>query len=158
MRNSKRISVIAGGTAALIGVGVAFAAWTSTGTDSATVAAGSESDLVVVVDTVVDNLYPTTSVSVPVSVTIVNPYKVQLTEVSYDGATADSAHANAGCDAAVVEGSDDDAPALEKLDAAGGSAVSATHHFTITMTNAADPACQGATFTLAFSASGDSSE
>jgi hypothetical protein len=43
MRNSKRVSILVGGTAILMGVGVAFAFWTSTGNGTGSATTGTSS-------------------------------------------------------------------------------------------------------------------
>ena len=96
MRNSKRISVLAGGTAALIGVGVAFAAWTSTGTGTGTATAGEMGvDNVSIAGAAVSGLFPTGDEFSTVTVTNNNPYPVELDKLLFVDAVTETV----GCDA-----------------------------------------------------------
>ena len=96
MKNFTRRSTIAGvATLALVGTGIAFAAWTSTGTGSGTADATSAVDLTVNVGDA-SGLYPTGSKTATFTVTNPNPYAVKLTGA--DAATnfgVDSGHS--GC-------------------------------------------------------------
>lgn len=155
MRTSKRVSVVAGGTAALFGIGVAFAAWTSTGTGTASVTAGGEVDLVVEQVGSASGLYPTGSVDVAVKVTNNNPYPVSLAELAWDLSVTDN-------DAEAC----DEAAAIESVVLAEGETLgdyvagngSVDNDFTVTMDADADADCQGATFVLGFDASADSTD
>ena len=151
MRTSIKRSIIVGGTVAgLMGAGVAFAAWTSTGTGTATATADSAKSLQVTTSPVT-GLYPTGSVTVPVTVSNPNPYKVALSALEFTGVTTDKT----GCSAGTVTGTD-----LSGL--AGAANViapsgSLTKNVTVTMSNAAENACQGASFNLTVRATADSS-
>ena len=96
MKNFTRRSTIAGvATLALVGTGIAFAAWTSTGTGSGTADATNAVDLTVNVGDA-SGLYPTGSKTATFTVTNPNPYAVKLTGA--DAATnfgVDSGHS--GC-------------------------------------------------------------
>ena len=150
MRTSLKRSIIVGGTVAgLMGAGVAFAAWTSTGTGTATATAGSAKSLQVTTSPVT-GLFPTGSVTVPVTVTNPNPYKVALSSLEFAGVTADKT----GCSASAVTGVD-----LTGLTGAANviaPAGSLTKDLTVTMSNAAENACQGASFDLTVRATADS--
>jgi hypothetical protein len=50
MRNSKRMSIVAGGTAVLMGTGIAFAYWTTTGDGHGTASTGTSSSWAVTTD------------------------------------------------------------------------------------------------------------
>lgn len=152
MRNSKRISVLAGGTAALIGVGVAFAAWTSTGTDTGQVSSISDSGLTVAAADDVVGLFPTGSQTISVTVENINPYKVALTSID----VGDIVASNPSCNVAAVSAPDNTAPAttLGEKDSATDSA---TFQFVVSMSNDANDDCQGNTFTVPFTANGQSS-
>ena len=59
MRNSKRISIVAGGTAILMGVGIAFAYWTATGTGTGSAStSGDLSDLSIVQTSDITAMHP----------------------------------------------------------------------------------------------------
>ncbi|MPZ96681.1 MAG: hypothetical protein GEU96_17655 [Propionibacteriales bacterium] len=148
MRNSvRRTSVITAGVLGLAVTGVDFAAWTSTGSGTGSATAGHNQDLVVSAGDPA-GLFPNGTVTVPVTVKNVNPYKVALDPLAFDTASTGVA----GCDASVVA-ADDKSGLTDVLDADGGEA---TLDFVVSMTNDAADACQDATFTLTFTASGHS--
>lgn len=150
MRKSQKIAVVGGTVATLVAGGVAFAAWTSTGSGTGTATAGSAVALTVAGNDV-SGLYPTVSVPATVKVTNPNPYAVTLASLSFTGATADSAHS--GCNASSVT-----VGTLSNLsDVVAANGGSVTKNVTVSMSNAANDACQGATFTLAYTAAGASS-
>jgi hypothetical protein len=150
MRIRFKRSLIVGGTVAgLMGAGVAFAAWTSTGTGTATATAGSAKSLQVTAGAAA-GLFPTGSVTVPVTVTNPNPYKVALSAVEVTGISTSTP----GCSSGTVTGTD-----LTGLTGATNviaPSASLTKDVTVTMSNAAENACQGASFSLALRATGDS--
>ena len=163
MRNSKRISVLAGGTAALIGVGVAFAAWTSTGTGSGTATADSMGlGNLSASGAAVTGLFPTGSQDSVVTVTNNNPYPVSLDSITVTGITADAASATAGCTVAahgVTATLKGDWAAANKYIAAkpaAGTAPTVANTFVIHMDGASADECKGATFTVNYSVSGHS--
>lgn len=149
--NLKRTSRRAGGViiaiVALLAGAVAFAAWTSTGTGSGTAAAGSAKALTINV-TAATGLFPTGSVNVPFTVTNPNSYAVTLSKVSLKTVTVDKV----GCTASVVSGAD-----LPDTDVIPAGGTTASRNFSVTMSNAAEDACQGAVFTLTLQATGASS-
>jgi hypothetical protein len=144
---TRRTAIVTTIVAGLAVTGVAFAAWTSTGTGTATASAGNAKSLVVE-GADVNGLFPTGSVTVPVTVTNPNDYKIALSSLEFTGAST----TQAGCDASVVT-----APSKSGLtDVLGANGGSATLDFTVSMSNAAADACQGASFTLGFTATGAS--
>jgi hypothetical protein len=147
---ARRSSAVAAATVGLLGLGVAFAAWTSTGEGSGTVNAAQAQPLTVSVQNVT-GLYPTGSVDVPFTVSNPNPYDVTLNNVTLKSVTVDAAHS--GCATTVVTGAD--LPLTLVATKNGGT--TASRNFTVSMSNAATDACQGATFTLTLKASGLSS-
>lgn len=157
MRNSKRIKIVAGGTAALFGVGVAFAAWTSTGGDSASVTAGAAADLTVASVGSVDALYPGQSQDITVDVTNENPYPVKVSSVVSSPGDPDSVTGALGpaCDITDVS-IDPDPSAGEVLAAKGEAGDSTTYTFSVSMADDAESDCQGATFIYDFLATADS--
>ena len=152
MRNSNRVKIVAGGTAALFGIGVAFAAWTSTGTDSGSVSSIGDSGLTVAADEGVTGLFPTGQQTIDVTVTNTNPYKVALDSITVDSIVSN----DADCNVASVTAPDNNTPATT-LDAAGDAADSASFPFVVSMSNDANDECQANTFTVAFTANGHSS-
>lgn len=149
--NLKRTSRRAGGVViaivALLAGAVAFAAWTSTGTGSGTAAAGTAKALTINV-TPATGLFPTGSVNVPFTVTNPNSYAVTLSKLSLKTVTVDKV----GCTASVVSGAD-----LPDTDVIPAGGTTSSRNFSVTMSNAAEDACQGAVFTLTLQATGASS-
>jgi predicted ribosomally synthesized peptide with SipW-like signal peptide len=149
MRNIKRTSIVAGAIVALLGGGIAFAAWTATGTGTGTVKAGNDAGLTVSGGSV-SGLYPTGSQDVTVTVTNDNPYPVAVSSVAVGAITNDKSCSNTG----VTTSSK---PALtDRLAPTGITGDSKSYTFTVTMDANADNACQGATFTVPFTATGAS--
>jgi hypothetical protein len=132
---------------ALFAGAVAFAAWTSNGTGSGTATATNAQNLTISV-TNVSGLYPTGSFNVPFTVTNPNPYAVTLSKIALNGVTVDKP----GCTASVVSGAD-----LVDTDVIPAGGTTASRDFSVTMSNAAEDACQGAVFTLTLKATGASS-
>jgi hypothetical protein len=155
MRKTQKLAIVGGTVGVLMAGGVAFAAWTSTGSGDGSATAGSQTGLVVTGGTAVDSLYPTTSVTFPVTVSNKNPYAVQIRSLAYD---ADDSSSNvSGCTVDDVDVQLDDA--VGDVIAAGSSSTptdSAAYTATVTMDADAAPECQGATFTFNFDASADS--
>lgn len=151
MRNSKRIKIVAGGTAVLMGVGVAFAAWTSTGEGSGEVTSTSDQGLTVT-STSASDLFPTGQQSITVTVENENPYNVALDSITVDDISA----SNPDCNVAAVTSPDNTAPATT-LAPAGAVGDSADFPFVVSMSNDANNDCQGNTFTVDFTATGQSS-
>jgi hypothetical protein len=145
----KRLLAVALGVVALIGVGVAYAAWTSTGTGTGTASAGTAASLTVTVGTGT-NLYPTGSVNVGFTVKNNNPYQVTLSNAHPQNVSVDAAHS--ACNVASVTAAD---VAVSDVIAAG--ATSPSHNVTLSMSNAAVDACQGATFAFDLVVTGASS-
>lgn len=146
-RTSRRLGGVVGIVVLLLAGAVAFAAWTSNGTGTGTATARNAQNLTINV-TAATGLYPTGSVNVPFTVTNPNPYAVRLSQISLTNVTVDKA----GCTATVVSGAN---LADTDLIAAGGT--TASRNFPVTMSNAAEDACQGAVFTLTLRATGTSS-
>ncbi|QWC85283.1 M73 family metallopeptidase [Nocardioidaceae bacterium] len=150
MKNSKRAGIVSASAATLIVGGVAFAAWTSTGTADGSVTAGTEKDLVVTTSNV-SSLYPQKSVTIEFAVKNENPYSVRVTTVSPAATTATSAAGCPGGDVTFGEA------ALESGSSATlAEGASALYTATVTMEADAASACQGATFTNTYTATADS--
>ena len=148
-KNIRRSAVVGGTVAAVFGVGIAFAAWTTYGEGDGAVTAGS-AQLMTVNVTGVGGLVPTKSVNVPFTVTNPNPYKVQLSDATLENVVVASAPNGPNCDPAVVTGS---SVPLTDLVAANGGA-SPSHNFPVTMSNLAHNDCQGAVFTVTLKVNG----
>ena len=148
-KNIKRSAVVGGTVAALFGVGVGFAAWTNYGEGAGDVTAATATPLTVTV-TDVSGLFPTGSVDVPFTVTNTNDYEVTLSKAELKTVTVDAAHS--ACATSAVTGSE---VTLSAPVAAG--ATSTSQDFTLSMSNAATDACQGAVFTVTLGVTGLSS-
>src|SRR4051812_23390938 len=154
MQKTKRTAVIVGTTAALIGGGIAFAAWTTTGTGSGTATAGTDQALTVTVSPVT-GLYPTGTFNVPFTVTNPNSYDVRLSTITFGTVTVDSGHS--GCTASVVNSNTGNGLVLNDTDlVTKNGGVTSSVNFPIAMSNAAENACKGATFTVTLTAAGAS--
>ena len=140
-------------------IGVAIAAWTTGGTGSGQASAGTATAMTISAGTPSTNLYPTASADVAAVISNPNPYKVHVSSVALGGVTVDGSHS--GCNTASVtvapvadnSGSGWDVPA--KSGGVNGS-LNVDLVGAISMANAANDFCQGATFTVALTATGAS--
>jgi len=140
-------------------IGVAIAAWTTGGTGSGQASAGTATAMTISAGTPSTNLYPTASADVAAVISNPNPYKVHVSSVALGAVTVDVGHS--GCNTASVtvaptadnSGSGWDVPA--KSGGVNGS-LNVDLVGAISMTNAANDSCQGATFTVALTATGAS--
>jgi hypothetical protein len=151
-RWSKRIVVFMVATMVALGVGVAFAAWNVSGNGNGSATATSALALTASPATTTAQLYPgITGANLYVTVGNPNPFQVTVTSVAPNGpATADALHA-----ACSVTGVTFTTTTVSQIVSAGGNAT-----FTVpgvSMSNASDTGCQGATFTIPVTVSGASS-
>jgi len=131
--------VVVGGAA-----GLAFAAWTASGTGSGAAQATSAQAVTYSNGTTTAQLYPTGSGDLVISVHNPNAYKIQITDVAGNGTiTVDAGHS--ACNAASVTFTDQHS--LTKTVAAS-TTVDVTLTGAVSMSNAANDSCQGATFTV----------
>lgn len=154
MRTIKKTAVVGGTVLTLMGAGVAFASWTTTGTGSGAATAGSAGSLTVTGGSGVTGLFPTGTKTVSVTVSNNSPYKVAMDTITAGTTTVTG---NSGTCTASVVSTTDKSGLTDVLDASGGPAPSKVYTFTFAMTNAAEDGCQGATFSIPFTASGHSS-
>jgi hypothetical protein len=151
MKNfTRRSTTAAVATLALVGAGVAFAAWTSTGTGSGSASADTEKGLVVTPGTAT-GLFPTGSTTVSIEVKNNNPYAVTLDAASISNLGVQGAPA--GCSTHDVTA---DVPTPNDRVAAGATAT-LTEVVTVAMGADGDNGCQGKTFTFDLTVSGHSS-
>jgi len=155
----RKITMIASGAVAVTVIGVALAAWTTGGSGSGVAQAGTATSMTISAGTPSSSLYPTTSADVAASISNPNPYKVHVSSIALGTVTVDSGHS--GCNTSSVStvssatngGSGWDVPAKS-----GG--VNGTLNVdlvnAISMDNTSNDACQGATFTVALTATGAS--
>ena len=151
-----RIRIIGAGITLVVlaAVGLAYAAWTSSGSGSGYAKAGTAQQL-----TTVDvsantsaTLYPGADGDVRIKVSNPNPYPVRVTDVTGNGAiTADAGHA--GCVTTGVSFTDQTG---QTIDVAANGEAETTLTNAASMSNASDNGCQGAVFTIPVSLSGNS--
>jgi hypothetical protein len=124
--------------------GVAFAAWNAKGTGNGYAKATTAHDLTTLAATTSAQLFPGATGDLFLTVKNDNPYPVRVTDVEGDGAiTSDKGPA---CDASTGVSFAD--RHLQSLDIPANG--SATFQLTgaVSMSNASDNSCQGATFTI----------
>jgi P pilus assembly chaperone PapD len=142
---AKRVAVLSLFVVVLFAGTIAFAAWTTNGTGSGYVAAGSEQDLTTlsVAASATSLLYPNGSADVKVRINNPSPYKVLVTDI--DGGSGSITSGDATCDAS---------SGVTFTDQSGSWTVPASGALTVTLTNAASmsnasvDACQAETFAI----------
>ena len=158
MRNLTTKQRVTSGAIALLVLGVvglAYAAWTTNGTGSGYAKAGSAQDLstVDVSASTTATLYPGADGDVLIRIKNPNPYPVEVTDIDGNGAiTADAGHPT--CVTTGVTYTDQSGLTID-VPADGGetqTTLSGAAH----MSNSSDNGCQGATFTIPVSLSGQS--
>jgi hypothetical protein len=159
MQRKKRILLVGIAILALSAIGVAIAAWTTGGSGSGQASAGTAASMTISAGTPSSSLYPTASADVAAVISNPNPYKVHVSSIALGAITVDGGHS--GCNTASVSvtspqdnsGSGWDVPA--KSGAVNGT-LNVDMANAISMSNAANDSCQGATFTVALTATGAS--
>jgi hypothetical protein len=153
MRKSVKFAVVLSATVAIVGTGVAFAAWNATGSGSAYTKATSAQALstVDVSAQAAGQLYPGGTGDVIVKLHNPNPYPVLITSIAGNGPIT----ASGGLGTCTTTG-------VTFTSQAGSWDVAANSdaQFTLTgaahMSNASDDGCQGALFTIPVTLSGSS--
>jgi hypothetical protein len=138
----------------LAAVGLAYAAWTSSGSGSGYAKAGTAQQLttVDVSANTTATLYPGSNGNVRIKIANPNPYPVRVTDITGNGAiTADAGHAS--CVTTGVTFTDQTG---QTIDVAANGATETTLTNAASMSNASDNGCQGAVFTIPVSLSGNS--
>jgi hypothetical protein len=160
MRNGTRkltARITAGGivVGAMLAAGVAFAAWTATGSGSG-YAKATTAQALTTVDVSASTpatLYPGATGNVKLSINNPNPYPVTVSSVSGNGAiTSDK---GAACNASTGVTYSNQTGLSLAVPAAGSATFTLTG--AVSMSNASDDSCQGAVFTIPVSLSGASS-
>ena len=150
-RFAKRFSATTILIGMMLAAGVAFAAWTATGSGSGYARAGSAVNLTTtdVSATTLASLYPGANGNVKIQINNANPYPVKVTDVTGSGAITSDV---AACDASTVTFTNQTGQNL---------AVPASSNATFTLNGAvhmdaasADNDCQGAVFTIPVSLAG----
>ena len=138
----------------LAAVGLAYAAWTSSGSGSGYAKAGTAQQLttVDVSANTTATLYPGSNGNVRIKIANPNPYPVRVTDVTGNGAiTADAGHASC-----VTTGVTFTNQTGQSIDVAANGDTETTLTNAASMSNASDNGCQGAVFTIPVSLSGNS--
>ena len=156
MQSTRKRRLVGGGITivVLIAAGLAYAAWTASGTGAGYAKAGSAQALTTndVSATTAADLYPGANGDVKVEINNPNPYPVQVTAISGSGTiTPDSGHAS--CSPTGVTFTNQTGLSIN-VPANGTQA--ATLDNAASMSNAAANGCQGATFTIPVSLTGAS--
>ncbi|WP_410671670.1 LEA type 2 family protein [Amycolatopsis sp. cmx-4-68] len=139
---SKRSAVVLGAAGVVLVAGVAYAAWTSTGSGSGAVTSTTSASSTIGSDTTGTPLYPGAAKTFTVTVTNPNAYPVVVNSIS-----AGSSAVTGDCAAGAVTSAAVSNPT--GTIAAGGTGV---YTLTATMAKDAADACQGKTFTLPLTA------
>lgn len=156
----KLAAAIIGATFAV--VGLVYAAWTTNGTGSAYTKAGTAQTLstVDVSTSTSASLYPGVSGDVLVKIDNPNPFPVTVSAVSLNGTNADIAAdgGHSGCTTTGVSFTDQTGLSISVPAKSGGvdGTTQTTLNGAASMSNASLPACQGATFTIPVTLSGQS--
>jgi hypothetical protein len=159
MRNRKKLIVLIMLALSATAIGVAIAAWTTGGSGSGQASAGTASSMTISAGTPSSSLYPTASADVAATFSNPNPYLVHVSSIALGAISVDAGHS--GCNTASVSvtspqtngGPGWDVPA--RSGAVNGS-LNVDMANAISMSNAANDSCQGATFTVALTATGAS--
>jgi hypothetical protein len=151
-RFPRKLSITAVLFAGAMAAGIAFAAWTATGTGSGYAKATTAQPLttVDVSATTAATLYPGATGDVELEISNPNPYPVRVTSVSGSGAITAS---DALCNVASVTFTDQSSLTL---DVGATTSAAFTLSGAVSMSGAANDDCQGAVFTIPVSLAGQS--
>lgn len=156
MAQGKRRRAIAGGITFIVlaAAGLVYAQWLAGGSGAGYAKAGTAQDLSTtdVSATTDATLYPGASGDVEIQIDNPNPYPVEVTSITRDGAiTADSGHPN--CVTTGVTFTDQTGLSI---DVPANASATETLSGAAQMSNASDNGCQGAVFTIPVDLSGRS--
>jgi hypothetical protein len=130
---------------------VAIAAWTTGGSGSGQAQAGSAASMTISAGTPSSSLYPNASADVAATINNPNSYKVHVSSISLGAVTVDTGHS--GCNVTSVSVT---SPQTTGWDVAANGSLNVDLANAISMDNTANDSCQGATFTVALTATGAS--
>jgi hypothetical protein len=151
MKRMRSKTIVIGVIGATMLAGVAFAAWTATGSGSGAAKAASATASTISAGSPTADLYPgQTAGDLYISVNNPNPYDIRFTSGSFGAVTSGN---EADCPASNVT-VDASASGLTIDVPAGSSGVASTIADVVSMANDAPNACQGVTFTIAVTLSG----
>src|SRR4051794_10284406 len=145
-RNTKRIGALGTATVAVMGAGLAYAAWTADGTGSGTVQAKTAQAVSTVAATTSAALYPTGTADLLVKVANPNDYAVTVTAITQTAASTITS-GDATCDAANGV-SFTAATGLSQVVPAHSTGTLITLTNKVAMSNSSVTACSGKTFTV----------
>jgi len=159
MHRKKRILLLGIAILALSAIGVAIAAWTTGGSGSGQASAGTAASMSISAGTPSSSLYPTASADVAAVISNPNPYKVHVSSIALGAISVDGGHSGCNTGSVSVTSPQDNSGSGWDVPAKSG-AVNGTLNVdmanAISMSNAANDSCQGATFTVALTATGAS--
>jgi hypothetical protein len=159
MHRKKRILLLGIAILALSAIGVAIAAWTTGGSGSGQASAGTAASMSISAGTPSSSLYPTASADVAAVISNPNPYKVHVSSIALGAISVDGGHSGCNTASVSVTSPQDNSGSGWDVSAKSG-AVNGTLNVdmanAISMSNAANDSCQGATFTVALTATGAS--
>ena len=158
-RRKKKLALGAVVVVAGAAIGIAIAAWTTGGSGSGQAQAGSAASMTISAGTPTSSLYPTASADVAATISNPNPYKVHVSSIALGAVTVDAGHS--GCNTSSVSVTSPQTNGVTGWDVpakSGGVNGSLNVDLTnaISMDNTANDSCQGATFTVALTATGAS--
>ncbi len=148
IRLSRKLVVALAAIAALVGTGIVFAAWSTSGSGNGYAKAGSASALTIgdaSASTTAD-LYPGATGTVKLKVTNPNSFPVRITAVAKQTSGSITSDKGAACNASTGVTFTDQSGLT--LDLAAGATSTFTLSGAVSMSNASDNTCQGAIFTI----------
>jgi hypothetical protein len=149
------LALVIGGSA----IGVAIAAWTTGASGSGQASAGTAASMTISAGTPSTSLYPTASADVAAVVSNPNPYKVHVSSISLGAVTVDAGHSSCNTGSVSITSPQDNGGSGWDVAAKSGTvngSLNVDLANAISMSNAANDSCQGATFTVALTATGAS--
>jgi predicted transcriptional regulator len=152
MRKTQKFAIVGGTVSALLIGGVAYAAWTSSGSGSGDATAGTAAGLTVHV-TAATNLKPSETKTMDITVDNGNTYAVNLDSLTYNAGHSSVTGGIGSCSLTDLSNVQS-IPSI--TDHVAGLGTSAVHTVNVTMAADASNGCQNAVFTLSFDASAHS--
>jgi hypothetical protein len=159
MFKRKKLAVSAILVVAATVIGVAIAAWTTGGSGSGQASAGTATAMTISAGTPSSSLYPMASADVAAVVSNPNPYKVHVSSIALGAISVDGGHSSCNTASVTVTSPQDNGGSGWDVPAKSGGvdgSLNVDMANAVSMTNAANDFCQGATFTVALTATGAS--
>lgn len=152
MRKIQKTAIVGGTVGVLLVGGIAYAAWTSSGSGTGPVTAGTAAGLTVHVTAATD-LKPSETKTMSITVDNGNTYAVNLDSLTYNPVDSSVAGGIGSCSITDLSNVQSLPTITDKI---LGTGTSAAHAVNVTMAADASNGCQGAVFTLSFDASAHS--